>query len=189
MGKGFSRITCMLEARYDFSQVENELRTRSNSDSTLANQYAKEELEYVAKSTVSVFMMGHAIDVRVLLGDVEATTADQDPFDQHQIPFTWDEVSLVHHPIEMAESLGRIKQFNYQTEDVIKRKLKTGLYSDLTQEEVDKQYLRFAEIKGVTKFHEPFTSNRRRLNLKSHPRERTNSSPFFFTAQIKVPIS
>ena len=58
---------------------------------------------------------------------------------------------MVHHPlIQVIESLGRIKQFNYQTEDVINL-LKTGLYSDLTQAEVDafEQYLRFAGSKGV----------------------------------------
>ena len=56
----------------------------------------------------------------------------------------------------VIESLGRIKQFNYQTEDVINL-LKTGLYSDLTQAEVDafEQYLGFAEVKGATKFHKP----------------------------------
>ena len=45
---------------------------------------------------------------------------------------------MVHHPlIQVIESSRvRIKQFNYQTEDVINL-LKTGLYSDLTQAEVD----------------------------------------------------
>ena len=65
---------------------------------------------------------------------------------------------MVHHPlIQVIESLGRIKQFNYQTEDVINL-LKTGLYSDLTQAEVDafEQYLRLCGSKGCYKISQAF---------------------------------
>ena len=100
---------------------------------------------------------------------------------------------MVHHPlIQVIESLGRIKQFNYQTEDVINL-LKTALYSDLTQAEVDafEQYLRFAEVKGATKFHKPFTSNRQgKFNLEEFNtlRERVVEplAPFFSQRKQKV---
>ena len=47
----FSRITRMLEARYDFSQVENELKEHDRTAVQLwQTNTQKEELEYVAKS-------------------------------------------------------------------------------------------------------------------------------------------
>lgn len=193
----FSRITRMLEARYDFSQVENELE---NQDRTAVQLWQtntqKEELEFVAKSIRQRLHDGARYrDIRVLLGDVEAYQLQlKTIFDQYQIPFYLGRSeAMVHHPlIQVVESLGRIKQFNYQTEDVINL-LKTGLYSDLTQEEVDafEQYLRFAEVKGATKFHKPFTSNRQgKFNLEelNTLRERVVEplAPFFSQRKQKV---
>ena len=169
----FSRMTRMLEARYDFSQVENELEDQDRTAVQLwQTNTQKEELEFVAKSIRQRLHDGARYrDIRVLLGDVEAYQLQlKTIFDQYQIPFYLGRSeAMVHHPlIQVIESLGRIKQFNYQTEDVINL-LKTGLYSDLTQAEVDafEQYLRFAEVKGATKFHKPFTSNRQgKFNLE-----------------------
>ena len=95
-----------------------------------------------------------------MLGDVEAYQLQlKTIFDQYQIPFYLGRSeAMVHHPlIQVIESLGRIKQFNYQTEDVINL-LKTGLYSDLTQAEVDafEQYLGFAGSKGCYKISQAF---------------------------------
>ena len=189
-------ISRMLEARYDFSQVENELKEHDRTAVQLwQTNTQKEELEFVAKSIRQRLHDGARYrDIRVLLGDVEAYQLQlKTIFDQYQIPFYLGRSeAMVHHPlIQVIESLGRIKQFNYQTEDVINL-LKTGLYSDLTQEEVDafEQYLRFAEVKGATKFYKPFTSNRQgkfnfgRAQYSPRTRRRT-SSPLLFTAQTK----
>ena len=193
----FSRITRMLEARYDFSQVENDLKDQDRTAVQLwQTNTQKEELEFVAKSIRQRLHDGARYrDIRVLLGDVEAYQLQlKTIFDQYQIPFYLGRSeAMVHHPlIQVIESLGRIKQFNYQTEDVINL-LKTGLYSDLTQAEVDafEQYLRFAEVKGATKFHKPFTSNRQgKFNLEelNALRERVVESlaPFFSQRKQKV---
>lgn len=193
----FSRITRMLEARYDFSQVENELEDQDRTAIQLwQTNTQKEELEFVAKSIRQRLHDGARYrDIRVLLGDVEAYQLQlKTIFDQYQIPFYLGRSeAMVHHPlIQVIESLGRIKQFNYQTEDVINL-LKTGLYSDLTQEEVDafEQYLRFAEVKGATKFHKPFTSNRQGkfdLEALNDLRERVVEPlvPFFSQRKQKV---
>ena len=168
----FSRITRMLEARYDFSQVEDELEDQDRTAVQLwQTNTQKEELEFAKSIRQRLHDGARYRDIRVLLGDVEAYQLQlKTIFDQYQIPFYLGRSeAMVHHPlIQVIESLGRIKQFNYQTEDVINL-LKTGLYSDLTQEEVDafEQYLRFAEVKGATKFHKPFTSNRQgKFNLE-----------------------
>ena len=70
----FSRITRMLEARYDFSQVENELEDQDRTAVQLwQTNTQKKSWNLSLNPSVSVFMMGHAIrDIRVLLGDVEA---------------------------------------------------------------------------------------------------------------------
>ena len=193
----FSRMTRMLEARYDFSQVEDELGDQDRTAIQLwQTNTQKEELEYVAKSIRQRLHDGARYrDIRVLLGDVEAYQLQlKTIFDQYQIPFYLGRSeAMVHHPlIQVIESLWRIKQFNYQTEDVINL-LKTSLYSDLTQEEVDafEQYLRFAEVKGAAKFHKPFTSNRQgKFNLEglNTLRERVAESlaPFFSQRKQKV---
>ena len=120
----FSRITRMLEARYDFSQVENELEDQDRTAVQLwQTNTQKEELEFVAKSIRQRLHDGARYrDIRVLLGDVEAYQLQlKTIFDQYQIPFYLGRSeAMVHHPlIQVIESLGRIKQFNYQTEDVI----------------------------------------------------------------------
>lgn len=193
----FSRITRMLEARYDFSQVENELKEQDRRAVQLWQiNTQKEELEFVAKSIRQRLHDGARYrDIRVLLGDVEAYQLQlKTIFDQYQIPFYLGRSeAMAHHPlIQVIESLGRIKQFNFQTEDVINL-LKTGLYSDLMQEEVDafEQYLGFAEVKGATKFHKPFTSNRQcKFNLEALNalRERVVEplTPFFSQRKQKV---
>ena len=148
-------------------------------------------MEFVAKSIRQRLHDGARYrDIRVLLGDVEAYQLQlKTIFDQYQIPFYLGRSeAMIHHPlIQVIESLGRIKQFNYHTEDVINL-LKTGLYSDLTQAEVDafEQYLRFAEVKGATKFHKPFTSNRQgKFNLEelNTLRERVVEPPVPFFSQ------
>ena len=86
----------MLEARYDFSQVENDLKDQDRTAVQLwQTNTQKEELEFVAKSIRQRLHDGARYrDIRVLLGDVEAYQLQLKTifFDQYQIPFTWDEV-------------------------------------------------------------------------------------------------
>ena len=68
---------------------------------------------------------------------------------------------MAQHPlVQFVESLERLKRYNFQLEDLLNL-LKTGLYGDLTQEELDhfEQYLRFADIKGAGKLAKDFTAN------------------------------
>ena len=70
--------------------------------------------------------------------------------------------------------------------------LKTGLYGDLTQEELDhfEQYLRFADIKGAGKLAKDFTANSQGkfdLDRLNHIRRRV-MAPLqdFFKSRMKA---
>ena len=52
---------------------------------------------------------------------------------------------MAHHPLtQFVESVGRLKRYYFRQEDLINL-LRTGLYTDLTQEEIDsfEQYIRY----------------------------------------------
>ena len=60
----FSRITRMLEARYDFSQVENELKEHDRTAVQLwQTNTQRKSWDLSLNRSVSVFMMGHAIGI------------------------------------------------------------------------------------------------------------------------------
>ncbi|KXT79448.1 ATP-dependent nuclease, subunit B [Streptococcus sp. DD11] len=171
VGKGeekedaFGRISKLLESRYDFSQAELELSEEDRSRLQIwATMNQKEELEYVAKSIRQRLHDGARYQqIRLLLGDVEAYRLQlKTIFDQYRIPFYLGRSeSMAHHPlVQLAESLERLKRYNFRTEDFLNL-LKTGLYGDLTQDDLDhlEQYLRFADIKGAGKFAQDFTIN------------------------------
>ena len=87
----------MLEARYDFSQVENELKEDDRTAVQLwQTNTQKEELEFVAKSIRQRLHDGARYrDIRVLLGDVEAYQLQlKTILISIRFPFTWDEVKL-----------------------------------------------------------------------------------------------
>ena len=114
----------MLEARYDFSQVEKmSWRIKIEQLSNSGKPIRKRRVEFVAKSIRQRLHDGARYrDIRVLLGDGSLSTHSSRPFfDQYQIPFCLGRSeAMVHHPlIQVIESLEAIKQFNYQTEDVI----------------------------------------------------------------------
>ncbi|MBP2621439.1 ATP-dependent nuclease subunit B [Streptococcus panodentis] len=171
VGKGeekedaFGRISKLLESRYDFSQAELELSEEDRSRLQIwATMNQKEELEYVAKSIRQRLHDGARYQqIRLLLGDVEAYRLQlKTIFDQYRIPFYLGRSeSMAHHPlVQLAESLERLKRYNFRTEDFLNL-LKTGLYGNLTQDDLDhlEQYLRFADIKGAGKFAQDFTIN------------------------------
>ena len=173
----FGRISKILESRYDFSESTVCLSELDLSQLQIwATMNQKEELEYVAKSIRQRVHDGVRYkDIRLLLGDVEAYQLQlKTIFDQYQIPYYLGRSeSMAQHPlVQFVESLERLKRYNFQLEDLLNL-LKTGLYGDLTQEELDhfEQYLRFADIKGAGKLAKDFTVNSQgkfdldRLNL------------------------
>ena len=161
----FGRISKVLESRYDFSEPAVEVSETDRSQLQIwATMNQKEELEYVAKSIRQRVHDGVRYkDIRLLLGDVEAYQLQlKTIFDQYQIPYYLGRSeSMAQHPlVQFVESLERLKRYNFQLEDLLNL-LKTGLYGDLTQEELDhfEQYLRFADIKGAGKLAKDFTAN------------------------------
>ena len=61
---------------------------------------------------------------------------------------------MAHHPLtQFVESVGRLKRYYFRQEDLINL-LRTGLYTDLSQEEIDsfEQYLRYLGIDGLSNF-------------------------------------
>ena len=161
----FGRISKILESRYDFSESTVSLREPDRSQLQIwVTMNQKEELEYVAKSIRQRLHDGVRYkDIRLLLGDVEAYQLQlKTIFDQYQIPYYLGRSeSMAQHPlVQFVESLERLKRYNFQLEDLLNL-LKTGLYGDLTQEELDhfEQYLRFADIKGAGKLAKDFTVN------------------------------
>ena len=161
----FGRISKILESRYDFSEPAVELSETDRSRLQIwATMNQKEELEYVAKSIRQRVHDGVRYkDIRLLLGDVEAYQLQlKTIFDQYQIPYYLGRSeSMAQHPlVQFVESLERLKRYNFQLEDLLNL-LKTGLYGDLTQEELDhfEQYLRYADIKGAGKLAKDFTAN------------------------------
>ena len=161
----FGRISKILESRYDFSESTVSLSELDRSQLQIwATMNQKEELEYVAKSIRQRVHDGARYkDIRLLLGDVEAYQLQlKTIFEQYQIPYYLGRSeSMAQHPlVQFVESLERLKRYNFQLEDLLNL-LKTGLYGDLTQEELDhfEQYLRFADIKGAGKLAKDFTVN------------------------------
>ena len=161
----FGRISKILESRYDFSESTVSLSEPDRSQLQIwATMNQKEELEYVAKSIRQRLHDGVRYkDIRLLLGDVEAYQLQlKTIFDYYQIPYYLGRSeSMAQHPlVQFVESLERLKRYNFQLEDLLNL-LKTGLYGDLTQEELDhfEQYLRFADIKGAGKLSKDFTVN------------------------------
>ena len=161
----FSRMTRILEARYDFTEVEGELSDQDREAVEIWTcNHQKEELEAVARSIRQRLYEGARYkDIRVLLGDVDAYQLQlKTIFDQYQIPFYLGKSeSMSQHPlVQWVESLDRLRRYRFLTEDVVNF-LKTGLYGTLTREDIDhfEQYVRFAEIKGLAAFSRDFTVN------------------------------
>ncbi|MFC3931819.1 ATP-dependent nuclease subunit B [Streptococcus dentapri] len=160
-----AHLSNALEARHDFS---NQLPQLSAADKKaiaiwdVVNQ--KEEVEHVAKAIRQKLQQGVRYkDILVLLGDVEAYQLQIGKiFDKYDIPYYFGKAeAMSHHPlVNFVESLARIKRYNFRAEDVLNL-VKSGLFKDLSEYEIDKfeQYVKYADIKGRSKFSRDFTAN------------------------------
>ena len=165
----FAKASKLLESAYDYSEISLKVDDEDRNDLQIWSCLTqKEELELVARSIRQKLHQDPELsykNFRILLGDVESYRLSlQTIFNQYQIPFYLGRSeSMAHHPLtQFVESVGRLKRYNFRQEDLINL-LRTGLYTDLSQEEIDsfEQYLRYLGIDGLSSFKQEFTKNHR----------------------------
>lgn len=163
----FQKASRLLESRYDFSDLSLPIEERDLEQLQIWSCLSqKEELELVARSIRQELQGDSSLrykDFRVLLGDVASYQLSlQTIFDQYQIPFYLGRSeSMATHPLtQFVDSIWRLKRYRFQQEDLINL-LKTGLYTDLSVEEVDvfEQYIRYLGIHGLKAFQTEFTKS------------------------------
>lgn len=161
----FSRLTQLLEANHDYSQLDWQLSAKDKSKVVIwqaLNQ--KEELEHVTKAIREKLYQGYRYkDMLVLLGDVASYQLQIGPiFEKFEIPYYIgkQEPMSAHPLVQFVESLERGRRYNWRREDIVNL-LKSGLFGRFQEGELDQleQYLVFADIQGFTKFSRPFTLN------------------------------
>ena len=163
----FAKASRLLESAYDYSEISIDVDDKDRADLQIWSCLTqKEELELVARSIRQKLHQEAELSYksfRILLGDVESYKLSlQTIFNQYQIPFYLGKSeSMAHHPLtQFVESVGRIKRYYFRQEDLINL-LRTGLYTDLAQEEIDsfEQYIRYLGIDGLSNFKQEFTKN------------------------------
>ena len=163
----FAKASKLLESAYDFSKISLDVNDEDRKDLQIWSCLTqKEELELVARSIRKKLHQESKLsykNFRILLGDVESYKLSlQTIFNQYQIPFYLGKSeSMTHHPLtQFVESVGRLKRYYFRQEDLINL-LRTGLYTDLSQEEIDsfEQYIRYLGIDGLSNFKQEFTKN------------------------------
>ena len=163
----FAKASKLLESAYDYSEISIEVDAKDREYLQIWSCLTqKEELELVARSIRQKLHQEPELsykNFRILLGDVESYKLSlQTIFNQYQIPFYLGRSeSMAHHPLtQFVESVGRLKRYYFRQEDLINL-LRTGLYTDLTQEEIDsfEQYIRYLGIDGLSNFKQEFTKN------------------------------
>ena len=163
----FAKASRLLESAYNFSEISIEVDDKNREDLQIWSCLTqKEELELVARSIRQKLHQETDLsykNFRILLGDVESYKLSlQTIFNQYQIPFYLGRSeSMTHHPLtQFVESVGRLKRYYFRQEDLINL-LRTGLYTDLAQEEIDsfEQYIRYLGIDGLSNFKQEFTKN------------------------------
>ena len=163
----FAKASRLLESAYDYSEINLDVNDEDRKDLQIWSCLTqKEELELVARNIRQKLHQDSELsykNFRILLGDVESYKLSlQTIFNQYQIPFYLGKSeSMAHHPLtQFVESIGRLKRYYFCQEDLINL-LRTGLYTDLNQEEIDsfEQYLRYLGIDGLSNFKQEFTKN------------------------------
>ncbi|EGV03940.1 UvrD/REP helicase domain protein [Streptococcus infantis SK970] len=163
----FAKASKLLESAYDYSEISLEVDAKDREDLQIWSCLTqKEELELVARSIRQKLHQEPELsykNFRILLGDVDSYKLSlQTIFNQYQIPFYLGKSeSMAHHPLtQFVESVGRLKRYYFRQEDLVNL-LRTGLYTDITQEEIDsfEQYIRYLGIDGLSNFKQEFTKN------------------------------
>ena len=163
----FAKASKLLESAYDYSEISLEVDANDREELQIWSCLTqKEELELVARSIRQKLHQEQELsykNFRILLGDVESYKLSlQTIFNQYQIPFYLGRSeSMAHHPLtQFVESVGRLKRYYFRQEDLVNL-LRTGLYTDLAQEEIDsfEQYIRYLGIDGLSNFKQEFTKN------------------------------
>ncbi len=161
----FSHFSQFWEGLHDFKPLEGHWQAVHPSSLEIwqaSNQ--KEEVEVVARKIRQLLADGVRYkDILVLLGDVESYQLQIGQlFKKFDIPYYFGKgETMASHPlVHFVDSLERIKRYNYRAEDVLNL-LKTGLYGQFTEMEVDRfaHYVAYADIKGRSRFARDFTAN------------------------------
>lgn len=161
----FSHFSQFWEGLHDFKPLEGHWQAVHPSSLEIwqaSNQ--KEEVEVVARKIRQLLADGVRYkDILVLLGDVESYQLQiSQLFKKFDIPYYFGKgETMASHPlVHFVDSLERIKRYNYRAEDVLNL-LKTGLYGQFTEMEVDRfaHYVAYADIKGRSRFARDFTAN------------------------------
>ncbi|MGT2665733.1 ATP-dependent nuclease subunit B [Streptococcus rifensis] len=159
------RISQKFASHYDYSEDELSLTEADKKRVTLWEVISqKEEVVHVAKAIRRHLHEGYRYkDILVLLGDVDSYRLQIGKiFDQYEIPYYLAKAEpMSQHPlVTVVDSLLRLKRYRCQGEDLLNL-LKTGLYGDMTQDELDhfEQYVQFAQVKGWARFSRAFQAN------------------------------
>ena len=163
----FDKASRLLESSYDFSELTLDVDEKNRDNLQIWSCLTqKEELELIARSIRQKLHDNPDLSYkrfRILLGDVASYQLSlKTIFDQYQIPFYLGRSeSMAHHPLtQYVESILRLKRYRFRQEDLINL-LRTGLYTDLSQTEIDafEQYLRYLGINGLPAFQQTFTKS------------------------------
>lgn len=163
----FDKASRLLESSYDFSELTLDIDEKDRENLQIWSCLTqKEELELVARSIRQKLHDHPELSYKnfcILLGDVTSYQLSlKTIFDQYQIPFYLGRSeSMAHHPLtQYVESILRLKRYRFRQEDLINL-LRTGLYTDLSQEDIDafEQYLRYLGINGLPAFQQTFTKS------------------------------
>lgn len=159
-----SQLSRLLESKYDFSYDGEKVKEAERVVALWNLHSPKSELEAVASQIRKKVAEGSRYkDFRLLLGSVDDYFLElQTIFDQYDIPFYLGRNrSMASHPlVYFFTCLEGLKSKNFKRDDLI-HLLKTGLYLDLTEEEIDlfEQYLQFADLSGIKALQKEFHSN------------------------------
>lgn len=158
----FSNFSQFWEGRHDFKPLEGRWQPKNPSSLEIwQTSHQKEEVEVVARKIRQLLADGVRYkDILILLGDVESYKLQIGKlFEKFDIPYYFGKgETMASHPlVHFVDSLERIKRYNYRSEDVLNL-LKSGLYGQLTEMEVDRfaHYVAYADIKGRSRFLKEF---------------------------------
>lgn len=161
----FSRLSDLLEARYDYSLQNEQLSEADKASLTIWDVMTpQDELNQLARRIRHLLAQGVRYkDILVLLSDVERYQLPlKQVFERFDIPYYLGKAEpMSSHPlVHVVDSLERVKRYRFRLEDV-QQLWRSGLYSHVTDDALDRfeRYLNHAGVKGLAAFSSPFTQN------------------------------